>query len=167
MKYLAAHCVDGTYDKEIFALLGRHNFNNEKERHWVKRNIIQRINHGDYKSPSEDMTHVRSLADIGILLMDHPVAFSDYILPICLPVDTEGVFGVEGVVAGHGQSGPNAAAREKSQFVNLKSVDLLECILSKPHSLQIVSKNSFCAGSLDGLPCFGKMIALMVFIPSN
>jgi hypothetical protein len=90
--------------------------------------------------------------------MEHPVEFTDFIQPICLPNLNENVFKVSGVVAGYGQDSPYKPIVKKPLHVELTTVDLIDCLYTHKNSLRVVSKRSFCAGNNFSVPCFGEII---------
>ena len=137
---------------DIFALLGRFNASDESELNWVRRNISKKNIHEDFKHG--DPEHVKSDADIAILVMDSPVEFTDFIQPICLPLSTESVSNVRGTVAGYGIIRAGQALSETPLQTSMDTVDQAVCLASDRISTHILSLRSFCAHHPN--PCESK-----------
>jgi hypothetical protein len=146
----------------LFAILGRFDISNDKETDWMSRDIISRKMHENYKYL--DPRHIKSEADIAILIMSQTVVFTDYIQPACLPTSTQNVYKMFGVVAGYGQPDPYSPHVKNPLFTGLTSVDLIDCLFSSSVSLAIVSRYSFCAGNGVSVPCFGKCLRCLLII---
>lgn len=112
--------------------------------------------HNDYTKP--DKNRKESDGDIGLLVMEKPVTYNDHIQPICLPTNGQNIIEVKGIVAGYGKTGPNESITKFPQHLQMSSIKNLDCFYRYRDASRIVSERSFCAGSDDGIPCFGKSI---------
>lgn len=98
----AAHCIqDKNVDKKLEAeqievLLGRHSLKDNSEKGSQTRDVEKIIVHPEWKF------NIRKYdADLAILVLDHAVAFSNFIQPACLTDDPELDNENRGVVVGN------------------------------------------------------------------
>ncbi|KAK2721777.1 venom serine protease Bi-VSP-like isoform X2 [Artemia franciscana] len=77
----AAHCLPGPTGYEILKVrLGDHDLESEADdRNVVERFVAKWIKHESYDSKT-------SANDIGVLILDREVPFTDFVMPVCLPV---------------------------------------------------------------------------------
>lgn len=111
--------------------------------------------HPDYRP--DDFNHRKSDADIGILIMENPVKFSNFIQPICLPSSSQNLKYALGTVAGYGITELYNTSSAVPRHIKLRIDDLLECYASDPLSSQVLSLRSFCAENPAGVLCDGEL----------
>jgi hypothetical protein len=96
--------------------------------------------------------------------MESPVAYTDYIQPVCLPSNSQNILNVQGIVSAYGQSGPfDLKGTEIPYKLILKTIDLIDCYDSDAYSARVVSKRSFCASHPKSVLCSGKKIFIYSF----
>ena len=76
----AAHCIENNKFSplDLRLIFGTTNINNTDERGRRERNVLKIFIHPKYNS---DFHYY----DVGLILLDQQVKYSDYIRPICLP----------------------------------------------------------------------------------
>jgi hypothetical protein len=135
---------------ETYAVLGRYNLSDASDPNSVRRKIARMIVHSEFSK-----THRQSEGDIGLLIMESPVRFTNYIQPICLPAADVNVYNINGVVAGFGRPEIYQPAEEIAKYAALKTIDLPTCYDSSMLSTIVLSKKSFCASSRTSAACLG------------
>lgn len=144
----AAHCVRHLMKPEtlpredITLVLGKHNIKT-----WATKSEIRDAKeiyvHPDYQQPAD--------ADIAIISMDRPVAFTSKIRPVCLWSESSvSITGRQGTVIGWGRDEFFNEYVPEPKEVKMPVVSQEECLRSDERFLRITSNRTFCAGALDG-----------------
>nr|XP_053605955.1 uncharacterized protein LOC128672684 [Plodia interpunctella] len=137
----AAHCVKGFMWFMIRVTLGEHNRCNATHRPET-RYVTKAIAH--------NFTFATFRNDIALLKLNRPVATSDVIKPICLPLnDDETYVGIKAIATGWG-----SVTESKNQSCVLMEVELPiisneEC-RSSQYDSNMISDNMLCAGLAKG-----------------
>ncbi|KAM9032189.1 vitamin K-dependent protein C isoform X1 [Sarcophilus harrisii] len=137
----AAHCVE--HPKYLIVRLGEYNIRRH-ENSEMDFSIQETIVHPNYTKSTSDN-------DIALLYLNKPVAFSKYILPICLP--NQGLahrelmkVGKEMVITGWGRQFEESKNRTYIlRFIKIPLASHTECSQTMQNS---VSENMLCAGIL-------------------
>ena len=87
--------------------------------------------------------------------MNEDVIYTDYIQPVCLPTANQNTENVFGMVAGYGKNIINRAHEALPRHVEMKSVNLLQCLYSDKLFPHLASQRTFCAGGRNEVPCKG------------
>ena len=76
----AAHCIKNNKfsSSDLRLIFGTTNINNTDERGRRERNVLKTFIHPKYNSNFH-------YYDVGLILLDQQIKYSDYIRPICLP----------------------------------------------------------------------------------
>ncbi|KAJ8266946.1 hypothetical protein GJAV_G00136480 [Gymnothorax javanicus] len=137
----AAHCLPEVTPDSIFVRVGEHNVH-KKEGTERDHEIAERHVHPRYNVAQNQYNH-----DIALLLLEKPIVFSDFALPICLgPKDfTESLLraGSMSVVSGWGKVRFEGVESPVLQKVEVPYVDRLQC---KGSSNDRITRFMFCAG---------------------
>lgn len=153
----AAHCLQSTtrtyQTHEIIVWLGRHSLLNWNEEGSVSSNIEEIIIHPDFKKHSEESFD----ADLGILIIAKRITYTKYIRPICLSNDYLNIGAQNnGTVVGWGRDNTDTILSNSPKIIELPMIDDVECVNRSIALLNVVSKRTFCAGTLDSSgPCQG------------
>ncbi|XP_070570423.1 uncharacterized protein [Ptychodera flava] len=137
----AAHCIhlSQATEQNLKVYLGKYNAD-EEEDHQRVYDVAEIILHPDYQVETFD-------ADIALLRLAQRVAFSDYIIPICIPSSNSAEnmlrAGKAGVVTGWGETQEDDVSPNFLREVRLQVVDHNIC--GDRHS-NVVTNNMFCAG---------------------
>lgn len=97
-------------------------------------------------------------ADIAILTTLEAIEFSTATKKICLPPKNVNVFNIEGTVVGYGLTENQIVHENIPKYVEIPSVDQVECLFSDEVYVTLASKRTFCAGSAEkkAIPCRGN-----------
>ncbi|KAJ8276411.1 hypothetical protein COCON_G00081630 [Conger conger] len=137
----AAHCLLEGKTNSIFIRVGEHNVH-KKDGSERDHEIAEKHIHPRYNSAQSQYNN-----DLALLLVDKPILFSDYVLPICLgPKDfTETLLraGPTSLVSGWGKVRFEGAESPILQKVEVPYVDRLQC---KGSSNDRITRFMFCAG---------------------
>ena len=128
-------------------MLGGLDISNLRDSQWVRRDISKADIHPDWNPAT-----VRYDADIAVLTMSQAVKLSDYIQIVCLPSKNEKVSDVVGSIVGHGYD-ENNEVQDIPKTLEISSITTEDCFLSDHRLIQISSHRTFCAGSLNNVPC--------------
>lgn len=110
----AAHCVSGKLSNPSKFTLGLGVSDRSVPDNWsVFKNGVKIIMHENY-SP-ETMEN-----DIALIKLDSPVEYSDYIVPVCIPVDSSSYANLEAIATGFGLTSENGQTSRYLLQVNLK-----------------------------------------------
>jgi secreted trypsin-like serine protease len=146
MSTTAAHCIHEDYTA-YFALVGRYNIADDSETNWLNRTMSAVHIHDDY---DDESTHFRSKGDIAIFRMATKVDFGQFIQPVCLPSPRTSLDFVHGSVAGYGHRDSRESTPRQA---DLRTVNMLDCVLKHGRYAEVVSDASFCAGNPMAVPC--------------
>ncbi|XP_045444757.1 coagulation factor VII isoform X2 [Pipistrellus kuhlii] len=152
----AAHCFDSVKSLEnLTAVVGDHDLS-EEDGSEQERQVVQIITPNKYIKRKTNH-------DIALVRLSRPVAFTDYVVPLCLP---EKAFSERtlafirfSTVSGWGQllyRGATALELMTIDVPRLMTQDCLEQSKRRANALE-VTENMFCAGYLDGSKdaCYG------------
>ncbi|MBN3303483.1 FA7 factor, partial [Amia calva] len=139
----AAHCLESREAKSLIVVVGEHVIGvKETSEQWIP--VAQAIAHEKYRPESGDN-------DIALLRLQEPIAYSEYVVPICLP---EREFSVRelapvrfSIVSGWGklsQGSPSSPALRRL------AVPLLSTQACMEKSQVNITDNMFCAGYFEG-----------------
>lgn len=139
--------------RKTIAVLGRHDFNDAREKHWIKIEVSKIIIHPDYL---DDAEFKKSNADIAVLILEIPVIFSNYISPICLPDLNQAAFDMDGVVIGRASTSLSSMLPNPTPLqAFFRSNSSLDCLYSRQDAVIVMSPTSFCALSQYQALCKG------------
>lgn len=79
--------------EDVVVLLGAYNINSKIERGVQQRDVAEIHTHPDWK-----VYHEKYDADIAIFVLSHTVIFTNYIRPVCIPVDDDIFHDVQGSI---------------------------------------------------------------------
>ncbi|XP_069704878.1 venom protease-like [Periplaneta americana] len=134
----AAHCLNVRNVRALEVVLGVHSF---REMEGELHHVVRGVQHQGFKLYEHD---------IGILVLEKTVQFTDNIRPACLPVNVDGDYaGLLGIVAGWGNMGEAAPKSDTVLRVDVPVIQNSECI-SSSYSASEVSDNMLCAGYPEG-----------------
>ncbi|XP_061556331.1 transmembrane protease serine 9-like [Phycodurus eques] len=139
----AAHCFRKRVRREK-AYLGRHSQQGPNPNE-VRRKIIEIIRHPDYNSRTNDN-------DLALLRLSSPVAFNNYIRPVCLAADQSSFFpGTESWVTGWGDISTGVPPPPPQNLMEVKVPVVGNCQCSLDYSsVGIITNNMICAGLREG-----------------
>ena len=129
-------------------MLGGLDISNLSDDQWVRRDISKVDIHPEWNPAT-----VKYDADIAVLTMSQAVQLSDYIQIVCLPSKNEQVSDVDGSVVGHGVDGNNIRLQDIPKTLQVSSITNEDCFLIDHELGQFSSRRTFCAGSLNNVPC--------------
>jgi secreted trypsin-like serine protease len=135
----------------LTVLLGRFDITDDSEPNWYNRTILVVHIHPHHR---KNATEFKSKADIAILRMASPVEFSSFIQPVCVPDHDTVTTDIEGYVVGHGKS-DDWMTEDIAKKSKLTAISAIDCITTHKDHNKGVSRDSFCASSLNSAPCFG------------
>lgn len=69
---------------DLLVFLGRHNLSSSTEQYWESRKLKDIFVQPEWNRINDDKWD----ADIAMLVLEKPIAFSNYIQPVCLPIDS-------------------------------------------------------------------------------
>jgi secreted trypsin-like serine protease len=149
----AAHCfVENPRPSQSYAVMGHFEIDEfTTNPNSVRRDFLAITIHSDYRRGNQSAD-----ADIAVIKMKQPVAFTQFIQPVCLPNSNDKSENVEGTVVGYGKSEFTTRAEKYPKHVTIQSTDLLTCYTRDFGFVQIASKRSFCAGGNGQSPCKGE-----------
>lgn len=133
---------------QIKAYLGRTNFSDTSETYLTRYGSKIDL-HPNWDTLSDNFN-----ADMAIITMNNPVTFSDFISPICMPVDGTNIFGIRGSVAGFGLT-EHSITRSPSnalKHISIPTVTQEECLFDNPEYAAKASKKTFCGGERGKIP---------------
>ncbi|XP_030057388.1 coagulation factor VII [Microcaecilia unicolor] len=141
----AAHCLFNIQANQLTVTLGEHRMSVSEGTEEIRR-VAKIIIHEHYVWFSTNHDN-----DIALLMLDQPVNYTDYIVPLCLP---ERRFAVQALlsirysmVSGWGRLLESGASPDVLMKVEVPRIKTQECI---QHSKLNISANMFCAGYLEG-----------------
>jgi secreted trypsin-like serine protease len=105
--------------------------------------------------PDWDYNSTRYDADIAVLVLKDKIRFGTYIQPACLPKSTTNVFNTRGTVVGYGLSETSDTNENRPKFVEIPSIDNMNCLWNSQIFHFAGSNRSFCAGEQGKKPCRG------------
>lgn len=150
-KFSAAHCIQPKHHSvalshtDLTVRLGAHNITAEYEAGMIERNVTEIHVH-----PEWDVYVDKYDADIAVLELNEKVSFTNYIQPICLPVDdVAAIEGVKGSIVGWGM-GNNGRLQQIPQSTVTKVLTAAYCYTEDPGIAAYSSSNTFCGGDGEG-----------------
>ncbi|XP_062554390.1 CLIP domain-containing serine protease B4-like isoform X2 [Armigeres subalbatus] len=144
----AAHCFKGlTKAEDLILRLGEHNLSSDPDcdssnncnAPVIYANVSQIINHPNYRSERND---------VALLKLATPIEYTNYVLPICLPVlasQQKEFLNKHVFAAGWGTNGTGEALSNIKMHVELKITNLDECEIlfrSEPGEMHLCAKSS-------------------------
>jgi secreted trypsin-like serine protease len=154
--FTAAHCIQNKMAMQpkaidsFYAFIGKYDLKADES--GATRGTFSSIRiHPDWNHDAE-----RYDADIALLVLNHQIRFGTFIQPACLPTPTTNVFNIRGTIVGYGLSEiSNTTNENRPKFVEIPSVDLMECLWNS-HTFQVAGSNrTFCAGERGKRACKG------------
>ncbi|XP_011876365.1 PREDICTED: serine protease gd-like [Vollenhovia emeryi] len=156
----AAHCmkidasINGTiHPNMVEVLLGRFNLFQSQEYGSANLKVASYEIHSNFKNG------INADFDLAVLSLKNVVEFNPFIKPICLwsgLTQLEDVINKTGYVVGWGEDELNRRDIEDQQMVMATIVSQETCHWSDPWFVSLTSRNTFCAGDIDGFsPCNG------------
>lgn len=153
----AAHCVKGIGNNRLVNIrLGEHNLQTDPDCVTTETGQICADSMQSFK-PAEIVAHPEYIVgskeqynDIALIRLDRKVAFSSYILPICLPGGnalTKKYEGAKMIVAGWGRT-ENGTSSNVKMWVQIVVMSTAECQPKYQRQLTL-SENQMCAGGVD------------------
>ncbi|XP_022211550.2 phenoloxidase-activating enzyme 1 [Drosophila obscura] len=124
------------------------------------RSSLDILTDGEFRGVSQLLIHENyqfkqyTEADLALARLDEPVAFSDYIVPICLWSTSNRMDlpqGVRSYVAGWGADGEGNGNTDVAKVTDLSIVSDSNCTLELPHVL--VQPSTLCAKKVGAGPC--------------
>jgi len=146
----ASHCVDGYQTKphRFHLKVGTYDYHSTNESGEVVTNVTQIIMHPQYHTPNE-YSH-----DMSLLRLSQPLAFTDHIQPVCLPLDETDLL-VEGTpmyVTGWGATSEGGPVSSQLRQVVVPSLNMSHCEKEYPKQ---VDDTMICAGRKGVDSCQG------------
>nr|XP_021195380.2 polyserase-2 [Helicoverpa armigera] len=155
----AGHCFKWDNFKTMEVLIGLDNMDDLKN--VEKRNISNVVIHEAFTS-----TAVRDENDIAIATLNHPVAFNDNIVPICLPEPAEDFTNRIGTIVGWGRVGVEKSSSKVLLKASLRILSDEDCMNSQ--LAQHLKPTMMCAFSKGKDGCQGDSGGpLLVFQPEG
>lgn len=107
--------------------------------------------------PDWDVNDERYDADIAIIVLKHPVAFTDKIQPICLPRHERNIVGSKGTIVGWGKSEHSAHFESMPKILTIPVISADYCYTTFPKLAKYGSTRAYCGGyvSESKAPCHG------------
>lgn len=133
--------------REFVVLLGAHDLNESFEEGRITA-VVQSVNiHPDWNTGTENYD-----ADIAVLVLTHPVFYTQYIKPICLiRADSPASLVTNGVVIGFGKSEDQSKKYENiPKVLQMPIHDDSSCFLKFYLLARFSSKRTFCGGTANG-----------------
>lgn len=142
--------------KDIILTFGTNNLDNLLEPGVVVQSVAEIHVHPDWNAWTQ-----RFDADIAMLIMEDPIAFTRYIKPICIWVDGE-VDVKSGIVTGWGRDENDSNGKHLKQLtVPLETNEI--CYYEDYNFAKISSLRTFCAGSRNGSGvCNGSLKNILI-----
>ncbi|XP_034142073.1 serine proteinase stubble [Drosophila guanche] len=150
----AAHCIQQAQLADITVYLGELDTQDLGHIHEPlpvqKHSVMQKIIHPRFNFRMTQPDRY----DLALLKLAHPTAFSEHILPICLPQYPIRLIGRKGLIAGWGKTEAHLghAGTNMLQVASVPIITTFDCIRwheSKQISVEIKAE-MFCAGHSDG-----------------
>ncbi|KAG7484280.1 hypothetical protein MATL_G00047940 [Megalops atlanticus] len=137
----AAHCQ---VEKDTFIRVGEHNLDKDEGRE-RDHEIVAWHPHPHYDKQKSLYNH-----DIALLLLQTPIAFSDFVLPVCLgPKDFTEKLLQEGPLAVVSGWGKRRFEGVESRVLRMVTVPYVSRTMCKGSSSERVTRFMFCAGYSD------------------
>lgn len=141
----AAHCLINTPANELVVVLGDHKISASEGTEQVRK-VSRIIRHEGYIGKAKRHDH-----DLALLLLDAPVNYTDYVVPVCLADQQFAVRELTSIkystVSGWGRLLEEGATPDILRRIDLPRVRTRECIEESGIN---ITENMFCAGFLDG-----------------
>ncbi|XP_022233311.1 plasminogen [Drosophila obscura] len=150
----AAHCIQQAQLPDITVYLGELDTQDLGQIHEPlpvqKHSVMQKIIHPRFNFRMTQPDRY----DLALLKLAHPTAFSEHILPICLPHYPIRLIGRKGLIAGWGKTEAHLghAGTNMLQVASVPIITTFDCIRwheSKQINVEIKAE-MFCAGHSDG-----------------
>jgi hypothetical protein len=118
----------------------------------VTRLIKNLTIHSEWKLEANDYDY-----DIALVELNRAVRFNNFIRPICLPtIDFVHNYNQKISIAGYGY-GSKLTPSKNLQFINVQTFSRDTCEKNNENLKSIMTKNTFCAGSLEKVAEKGKL----------
>ncbi|XP_011858497.1 PREDICTED: serine protease gd-like [Vollenhovia emeryi] len=134
-------------------VLGRFNLNPLRGDRSANRKVASYVIHPDY------IHYLKADSDLAVVTLKNIVEFTPLIRPICLwsgSSKLEDVVSRTGYVVGWGKDKFNRRDLDDQRMVRATIVSQEICLWTDSRFIFMISDNTFCAGSQDGLgPCHG------------
>ncbi|XP_011858546.1 PREDICTED: serine protease gd-like [Vollenhovia emeryi] len=134
-------------------VLGRFNLNPLRGDRSANRKVASYVIHPDY------VHYLKADSDLAVVTLKNVVEFTPLIRPICLwsgSSKLEDVVSRTGYVVGWGKDKFNRRDLDDQRMVRATIVSQEICLWTDSRFIFMISDNTFCAGSQDGLgPCHG------------
>ncbi|SPP88075.1 phenoloxidase-activating factor 1 [Drosophila guanche] len=148
----AAHCIHGKKALDIWVYVGRHDRNTHPE------SGATLIRASSTRTPSQYDGNPVPDSDVGIVVLDTEVVYTNYIRPICLWTSRTSLPANEGdvgAVAGWGLD-ENAVETRYPKAVNVRVVTREQCLTDMKRAEDFITPNTLCAGNSNAHgPCLG------------
>ncbi|XP_011863018.1 PREDICTED: serine protease gd-like isoform X2 [Vollenhovia emeryi] len=132
---------------------GRFNLDPLRGDRSVNRKVASYVIHPDY------VHYLKATSDLAILTLQNVVEFNPFIRPICLwsgSTNLEDVISRTGYVVGWGRDKLNRRDVDDQRMVRATIVSQETCLWTDARYIRVISHDTFCAGSQEGLgPCNG------------
>uniref|UniRef100_A0A8C4SD78 Peptidase S1 domain-containing protein n=1 Tax=Erpetoichthys calabaricus TaxID=27687 RepID=A0A8C4SD78_ERPCA len=148
----AAHCFENTLDLSLYQVyLGLYDNVDPPSSSTVIRNLAKVFVNPNYTSAEQGY-------DISLIMLDQPVNYTDYILPVCLPSATSNFTGQNCWVTGWGYvqenvplASPDALQQVQVPIISNQLCDMMYHIgTGISLSSQIILSDMMCAGYTQG-----------------
>lgn len=168
----AANCVQNKLETESrksdrsFFLLGKLKLLVE-DKNFVLTGVEQLEMHPDW-DPNDE----RYDADLAVAILTRTIPVSKFIKPICLWAPTisyDDLIGVDGVIAGWGETEIEAVSISGPKWIKVTAVDDSTCRRSNQAFDDLLSDRTFCAGDWhrNSGPCKGDAGEFKIFQSSS
>ncbi|EDW24618.1 GL23295 [Drosophila persimilis] len=148
----AAHCIHGKKALDLWVYVGRHDRNTHPE------SGATLIRASSTRTPSQYDGNPVPDSDVGIVVLDTEVEYTNYVRPICLWTSRMGLPANEGdmgAVAGWGLD-ENAVETRYPKAVNVRVVTREQCLSDMKRAEDFITPNTLCAGNSNAHgPCLG------------
>ncbi|XP_001358680.2 serine protease gd [Drosophila pseudoobscura] len=148
----AAHCIHGKKALDLWVYVGRHDRNTHPE------SGATLIRASSTRTPSQYDGNPVPDSDVGLVVLDTEVVYTNYVRPICLWTSRMGLPANEGdmgAVAGWGLD-ENAVETRYPKAVNVRVVTREQCLSDMKRAEDFITPNTLCAGNSNAHgPCLG------------
>jgi secreted trypsin-like serine protease len=151
----AAHCIEPFSVDQVILYIGAYDISDKTNVDYEVRKPTELIVHPNYFIEGRKTSD----ADIGLLIMQEPVQFNNFIRPICLwpsQLINEDVVDQTGIVVGWGHTKDSVFSTATPLSIKLPIVSDVTCLREDISYFFITSNRTFCVGEKNGKgPCHG------------